>query len=254
MSRLAPTLAVFRDQVNDKWPVRDTTSDGTIGDKKHRDRKSDHNPDLRGVICAWDCDEDLAGKKGRYPHIQPGQGLRALVDATVRAAKAGRLPQLYYVIYEGKIYSRTRGFKPKDADGHDHHAHFSVYHSAHLADRTNRWDVFTEDKEPHHTYVTVKATGRKIIDKNRITVDGFNRASVSEDSIHVYWVQVWLDQLDLLEGSVDGRRGEKTMNSLYRFRRSIGWDPESSRGALGIAALTRLADEAGNTRKQLDLE
>lgn len=51
-------LTNFRSAVNAKWPNRDRTTDGTIGDAAHQATKSDHNPDPDGSVDAWDMDDD----------------------------------------------------------------------------------------------------------------------------------------------------------------------------------------------------
>lgn len=60
--RLAGALVSLRAAVNARWPNRDKTSDGTIGDAAHATRASDHNPWVVvngvGVVRALDIDRD----------------------------------------------------------------------------------------------------------------------------------------------------------------------------------------------------
>lgn len=151
---LAPTLVQFRNELNTLYPKRDKTSDGTIGNASHAAGTSDHNPDVRGCVCAFDGDEDLLGPTDAYPSFHSGTAARPLVDQIVNRAKAGLLPQVYYVIYERKIYSRTYGFAARDYTGsnpHDHHFHLSVYHTAALADSTKPWGLATIGAYPTPT-------------------------------------------------------------------------------------------------------
>jgi hypothetical protein len=49
---LAPALTVGRAEVNRRWPKRDLTSDGTVGDEAHQATRSDHNPNARESVNA----------------------------------------------------------------------------------------------------------------------------------------------------------------------------------------------------------
>jgi len=142
--RLAPTLKVLRDEINERWPHRDKTSDGTLGNASHAAGTSDHNPDSRGVVCALDIDEDLWGPTDPAPSFHSGTPAAGLVRELIANAQAGHTPQLFYVIYERKIYSRTYGWMEQNysgANAHDHHVHISVYHDPKHADSTKPWGI-----------------------------------------------------------------------------------------------------------------
>src|SRR5690348_18451057 len=71
--QLTRGLQNLRAQVDAAFPDRDTTSDGTIGDKAHQAETSGHNPDdtpgsrpewngdddANAEVRAWDMDSDL---------------------------------------------------------------------------------------------------------------------------------------------------------------------------------------------------
>lgn len=110
---LAPSLARFRTSVNTRWPGRDKSSDGWIGDAAHQNRTSDHNPAASGVVRALDLDKD------------------GLHMPTVLAA-ALLHPSTRYVIHNRKIYHVDRKFKPASYTGanpHTGHKHTSIQHT-----------------------------------------------------------------------------------------------------------------------------
>lgn len=119
---LAPSLARFRTSVNTRWPGRDHSSDGWIGDAAHQSRTSDHNPAASGVVRALDLDKD---------------GLHV---PTVMAA-ALLHPATRYVIHSRKIYHVDARFKPASYTGsnpHTGHIHTSIQHTkAAEADKTD---------------------------------------------------------------------------------------------------------------------
>ena len=122
---LAPSLAQLRREINTRWPNRDKTSDGTIGDAAHSARASDHNPNSRGSVNAIDIDEDGID----------AWGLVALLIAD---------PRVYYVIYEGRIWQRKHGFVPRPYTGinaHRQHIHVSIFQSVAAEQNTAPWGV-----------------------------------------------------------------------------------------------------------------
>jgi hypothetical protein len=183
--RLAKTLKVLLGEVNEHYPLRDKTSDGTLGNASHAAGTSDHNPDSRGVVCAVDIDEDLNRPAGAYPSFHDGMAAKKrLVDRLLALAKDDKLPQLYYVIYERMIFSRTYGFRPRTYSGpnaHEHHVHVSVYHPARLADSTKPWGIYEEDDMP-----TAKEVAAELA-KNEAFLNAIGEAVWNADVIPNVW-------------------------------------------------------------------
>lgn len=129
--RIAGSLKTLRDQVNAAWPNRDKRSDGSIGDAKHSSRKSDHNPNEAGVVCALDIDKDLSNT--------------ATVETVVNALVASRDPRIKYLIWRGRILSSTVSpwtwREYTGTSGHFEHLHISVGPSAALYDDPSPWAI-----------------------------------------------------------------------------------------------------------------
>lgn len=122
---LAPSLSVLRSEINQRWPGRDKTSDGSVGDLAHAARASDHNPNSRGSVNAIDIDEDG-------------------IDAWGLIALLVTDPRVYYVIYEGRIWQRKHGFAPRPYTGinaHRKHVHVSIIQSVAAEQNTTPWSV-----------------------------------------------------------------------------------------------------------------
>ena len=119
---LAPALVKLRDEVNSRFPGRDKASDGWIGDASHQASKSDHNPcwscsgKSKGIVRALDIDISPDGR----PRVDLRRRLLKILTEDSR---------VWYVISNGKIYSRTNGFAPRTytgANGHFAHVHVSL--------------------------------------------------------------------------------------------------------------------------------
>ena len=128
--RECESLKTLRDQVNGLFPNRDRSSDGTIGDLAHSERKSDHNPNAAGVVTAWDCDADLS----------PTQNVGILVAAL----QASKDPRIKYLIWNRQITVKgnIQQWKPyHGVNAHQHHCHISVSSDPKLYDDPRRWDL-----------------------------------------------------------------------------------------------------------------
>ena len=114
---LSKSAAQLREQVDDSFISRVRSSDGWLGDVRHATRKSDHNPDVNGVVRAIDIDARLSEQKGISADL--ADQLRLYGKNYKRIA---------YVIHLGRIASPVLGWrwrKYKGINQHNHHIHIS---------------------------------------------------------------------------------------------------------------------------------
>lgn len=127
--RLAESLETLRAQINNEWPNRSKVSDGTIGDARHSARKSDHNPNRNGVVCALDITKDL----------EKGPDLHKLLPSLLLDARTK------YIIFDRKIYNPSiqkgaaRAYRGSNA--HTQHLHISVKPTKIHYDDPSPWNV-----------------------------------------------------------------------------------------------------------------
>lgn len=127
--RLARGLDKLRSQVNTKHPNRSKSSDGTIGDRKHAARASDHNP-VNGIVHALDLTHD------------PGKGFD--VHFLAERLRLSKDPRISYVISNKRIFSSTKSpyvwRAYTGSNPHSKHMHISIRRNPH-ADGTKEWSV-----------------------------------------------------------------------------------------------------------------
>lgn len=135
--RLATSLDVLRKQVDRKWPKRNKSSDGTIGDAAHASRASDHNPWVQdgayGVVTAIDFTHD--------PKNGPDAGKLA------ESLRQSRDPRIKYLISNRRICSSTAvggvpawTWRPySGSNPHDKHCHLSVKSEKKHYDSVSPW-------------------------------------------------------------------------------------------------------------------
>lgn len=115
---LAAAPKTYRSQIDIKFPNRNKSWDGTIGDAEHSSRSSDHNPDSDGSVNALDITHD------------PIKG----VDCSQLARETAELmktdSRIEYVIWNWRMISRQRpvwrAYTGKN--GHTKHCHISFTH------------------------------------------------------------------------------------------------------------------------------
>jgi peptidoglycan hydrolase-like protein with peptidoglycan-binding domain len=180
--RLAPSLDRLFTEVDQAWPKRDRATDGWLGDTSHQRRQSEHNPDGRGVVHAVDIDTD-------------GINVPRLLKAVIGH------PAVWYVIHNGKIWSRTYGWRPRRYTGsnpHTGHVHISIRTDRDAEAWVGRWLA-----EAHRPAKRWREGDRG---------DALKR-----------WQR-------LLGVEPDGVYGPKTAAAVNRVKRERGWRPD---GVLG---------------------
>lgn len=126
--KLAPSLVALFDESDARWPKRDRSSDGSIGDRAHAARKSDHNPGARSLVHAGDFDSS---------GIDVDNFLSVVIGH----------PAVWYVIHKGHIWSKTYGWRKRVYTGsnpHNGHIHVSIL-STPAAEKKTQW---FKDKAP----------------------------------------------------------------------------------------------------------
>lgn len=147
---------------NKRFPNRDKTSDGTIGNQAHQAGTSGHNPDITGKaeyrdgdsldeVRAVDLDNDLR---------DPDYDMEALIQfwIVVLGRQRGVLQKyVRYVIYNRRIWRAATGWKTEAYTGasqHTEHIHVSGAYSQ-FADNDETWtwglDELVKKGEPEVT-------------------------------------------------------------------------------------------------------
>src|SRR3954470_15957939 len=127
---LTKGLQNLRSQFNARWPNRDHTSDGTIGDSAHQAETSGHNPDdTSGSRAAWtgdpDSDPEVRAWDADSDFREPGASAQEVVDHMRHLP--GLSSVIRYIIYNRKMYHARDGFAAtaySGASAHTEHIHF----------------------------------------------------------------------------------------------------------------------------------
>ncbi len=204
---VAASLLKLRAEIDERWPGRDRSSDGTIGDVFHQARNNSHNPvgSRRGPTV---------GTPGAV-HSMDITAAGIDVD-TVLAAVIGD-PRVGYVIYDGRIWSRKGGWSPRAYEGDPHVTHIHVT---------------TREDSQAGAAAAENDTSRWL------------PTPVSLGSLHPRQVQVIQRALIRhgfgIPAGPTGKYGGQTTAAMAAFQRAQGWSGGEADGKPGPLTLKRL--------------
>lgn len=141
---LVPCLEALRTELDRIAPNRDRTSDGTIGDRPHQDRVSDHNDDEIGKVPIVDADNkhEVHALDLDADLRTPGLTMHMVIEHLLYRCRTGVENRLRYIIWNRCIWHVDDSWAQKPyrlADPHTRHAHLSAsYATAREAD-TRSW-------------------------------------------------------------------------------------------------------------------
>ena len=210
--RLAKSLIKLREQVNEAFPDRDKSSDGSIADFAHSQRKSDHNSNGAGVVTAIDIDADLSDT--------------VKVGVLVSKLQASRDPRIKYLIWNRQITVKgdVTKWKPyKGANAHQHHCHISVSADPALYDDASDWNLDSAATIPTEPAEPVKKPQWPILERG-------------DNGLLVKTVQIKLNALGF-SLTVDSDFGPATERAVRAFQRSKGLREDGKVGMLTLAQL-----------------
>lgn len=204
--RVAPALRKLLLQVNAKYPGRSKASDGTIGNEEHSARKSDHNPNADGVVCALDITHD------------PLHGLDS--EKLAEAIRKSQDPRVSYIISNRKIANpdvKNWAWRPySGANPHNHHCHISVK-GGHWAEDTSEWNLGGVEKvaapvnyTPPPVTLSYGRTGEKVKELQKLL-------KIDEDGVFGRKTRAAVQQFQKSHGLVnDGIVGPATWDVLLK--------------------------------------
>lgn len=200
--RLAKALDQLRAEINAKWPRRSRESDGTIGDKAHESRASDHNPWITdppgpNVVSGMDITHDPADGCDSY--------------ALAEWLRQRRDPRIKYVISNRRIFSSdVSAWQWRSYHGsnpHDHHVHISVKDEKKFYDDSYPWGLADAKVEADPTVKQPEPMPPTLRRGNSGALVRTLQAKLSAHNIYTY---------------VDGSFGFGTERSVMKFQEANG--------------------------------
>lgn len=228
---VVPNLDEGRDQLNQRFPNRDKTTDGSIGNKAHQGQASSHNPDESGKPEHYDPDSknEVRARDFDADLGDPNVTAEQVVQHIIKYARAGVFWWIRYVIYNGRIWHKRDNFLTHVYTGSNKHTgHFHI-----TSDFTNDADEIrgTDWRFNEVGFATVPQgnwgveqlvvdgiPGPKTITRWQQLVGTKPDGVISKPkSSLIYWVQKYLrDRVDH-RLVTDGIPGPNTWRALQRY-------------------------------------
>lgn len=248
---LTTGLATWRRELDEVFPGRDRTSSGTIGNQAHSTSTSGHNPDLTGRAEYKDGDRlDEVRASDEDSDLVPGAGIdwmERVIQFVVTKARRGEYVPFRYLIYKGRIWSRSDGWKTRVYNGankHDKHAHFSGDYSQKADGWTGRLGLAsirqgsTVAENNGWQDVTEHGDGREVTNETALqnVAELFRLLPDWADWWFVRWVKAITEKVDKIKLSTD-QTGEirNQLSALGREVAQIGQVPAIDYAALAKA-------------------
>jgi peptidoglycan hydrolase-like protein with peptidoglycan-binding domain len=225
---VAPSLAALRSEINASWPGRDRSSDGTIGDLRHQAGSNGHNPvghpggpafGTRGAVHAMDI---------------TARGID--VDAVLSAVIGD--PRVWYVIHDGRIWSRTSGWAARSHSGDPHstHIHINLREDSPAAaiaaeTDTRRWLGGATGSGRGSSAATGRSTSTSTASLSKTDTVALQRALIARGH--------------RIPSGPTGWYGPETTKAVRAFQRAQGWSGSDADGIAGRETLRRLGLGSG---------
>jgi hypothetical protein len=132
-----PASTSLRQEFQALAPNKATAQNGTIGDRAHMERASDHNLDEIGNTGSASDPDSIPevhardeDSRGPWP---ADWSMERCVQIILGRCRSGAEKRLRYVIYDGRIWQAKNGWRQEaysGADQHREHAHFSFVYGS----------------------------------------------------------------------------------------------------------------------------
>jgi peptidoglycan hydrolase-like protein with peptidoglycan-binding domain len=226
---LAPSLSALRTEINTRWPNRDRSSDGAIGDLRHQSGTNSHNPagypggpayGTRGAVHALDI---------------TANGID--VDLVLRAVIGDS--RIWYVIHNGQIWSRTTSWAPLPYRGDPHTTHI------HINLREDSQGAAISAENDSRPWLTSGGTGRGTAAKIGRAVPALAPGLTVSATKSLQ--RALIKRGFAIPSGATGWYGPETTAAVRAFQLAQGWRGSGADGIAGTETLRRLGLALGSS-------